>query len=768
MFTRLTARHTVSVFLIALTALPAAVRAEGVEDSFYKAYYLEHRTGDYAGAADLYGKVADNRGVEAWIRDEARARLAACREELATTDFARLMPPQTLAYFELNRPGEQIARLLDQLGLLAEPGGLTSPDGQRVAISPELLKEVLGLRGAAIAVTGVNMSKQQPAGVAVFHPGNMDVIRGLIETGLPIGGEPVEPIEGFPTYCVEGKVYVTITSKLVVVSGQRSLIQGVVRRLKGEDRPCLADDETMSRVITDRGDDALVFFFVNAKRVMPIVSGLMGMGAAKSPELAMANAVLDLNSMESIAGHLGISDEGIGLDVSLRLAEGHRNLVYNFFRMPGITKDTFKYIPEGAAAFLAASLNEPTYSMGETWKGNDEEPPVVTAMDFGREIFGNIVSFTVFVLPPEGTPAGGKWPIPDAALVITVNDPSKSEALWTQMLGLASMATGKAPMEGTSLDVGGTRVRSYSMPEGVTIYLAMIDHEMIMATSQGAVARSIEAKQTGQSIFNDPKFAPVRRRIGKDTTKVVFAHPNRCAQIAKMYMGLGEIAEMEPWINTMEDTVVSTVFEHSDQEFHFSALVGGIPDVGELVSALIMEEKHRAERHATHRVEQHGKIQSAMKQGGWEDAIKTVETVSGIPSDSAEQLVKAFQKVAVEKGNHQAAGKIGEAVFKVWHDDALNLNNFAWALLTEDQYGGKHDDLALKLSERSNEITGYEIWSYVDTLALAKFKTGDAKAAVKLEKKAIQLSEGQGIDELKAALARFQDAIKQGEPPGAD
>ncbi len=753
---RFTGKRAVSAFLVVVAALPAVAQAGSADDAFYKAYYLEHEKGDYAAAADLYAKVAGDRSADAALRDEAKARLSGCREELATSDFASLMPPQTLAYIELNRPGDQLALLIEQLGLLADPAGLAGPGGNRVAISPELLKGALGLRGAAVALTGIDPFKQEPVGVAVFHPGNVDVIRGLIETGLPIGGESVEAIAGYPTYRIEDKVYVTLTSRLVVVSNQRGLIKGVIQRMTGDDAKSFADDPTMASVIADRGDDALLFFCVNAKKLMPVVSGMMAMGAAKSPELAMANAVLDLNSMEAIAGHVGIGEDGVRLDVSLRLAQGHRNLVYNLFRMPAITKDTFKYIPDGVAAFVAASLNEPTYSIGRTRKPDNENPPIVTAMDFGREIFGNIVSLAIFALPPDGSEVAGKHPMPDVAAVITVNDTSKSEALWTQILGIVSVATGKAPMEGVSQTIGEVQVRSYAMPEGVTIYLATVDHEMLIATSKNAVARSIQAKRTGASVLGDAKFAPVKRRIGKDTTRVIFIHPKRCAEIGKLFMGPDEIAEIEPWVDAMEDTVVSLVINHSDRELRLSAQVSGIPDVGDLVSAKIMEEKQRAKQYAKTRAEQRNKLRTAINQGNLDEITRVVETPQADKSAGARQLRDAFDAIAVNKGDPQAAAKIGDAILKLGHDEAKELNNFAWALLTEDKYRGEYAKLALKLSQRSNEITDHGNWMFVDTLAMAKFKTGDAGAAVKLQKKAIELLNALGADELQARLARFQ------------
>ncbi|MCH8199570.1 MAG: hypothetical protein IIA54_05830, partial [Chloroflexi bacterium] len=177
-------------------------------------------------------------------------------------------------------------------------------------------------------------------------------------------------------------------------------------------------------------------------------------------------------------------------------------------------KSVFEYIPEGAAAFAAVSLNEPTYSIGQTPKADGDSPPIVTAMDFGRELFGNIVSLSVFVLPPDDSAVRGPGSIPDVAAVITVNDPTKSEALWTQILGFASMATGRSTMEGASEKIEGVLVRSYTMKGGVSVYLGVTDHQLIISPSKAAIARAIRAPLTPTPRMPILRTRPVAGPVG--------------------------------------------------------------------------------------------------------------------------------------------------------------------------------------------------------------------------------------------------------------
>ncbi len=731
--------------------------AEPADQQFYRAYYMEHAKGDLRAAAELYTAVVEDRRAGGALLAQAQARLAAVREEVAASDLTRLMPPGALAYVEITRPGEQLMKLLDQLGLLSD-GGLPPADGKRhVAVSPSLIRETLGIGGAAIAVTGFNPVKGAPSGVAVFHHGDLEVIRGLLETGLPMGAKPAEPLGGYPTYDIEGEVYVTLTPRLVVASTERAPILNVLRRLTGELKSSLATSGALAEY-AERREDSLVFFMINAKSLMPIIKTMAGATGASRHDLEMVDALVDLDSLQSLTGQIRVSDEGVSLEASLRLAEGHRSLVYNFLRTPAIHQETLRCVPEGAAAFAVSALNEAPSRFGKAMAPGDT-PPIVTLLDIGREIFANITSFAVFVLGPEGNGSPGGGPIPDAGLVLTVNDPSKSEALWTQILGIASLATGAGAIEGASTTIEEVHVRSFALPEGITVYFATIDHDVVVATSKSAMRRSIAAKRDGKSVLSDGAMAEAISQINRNTTKGMFVHAGRCATICRPFMSGHGAAELDKFMDRLSETVVSLTVEHSDQVLRFSASATGLPDVSDVIAQYINEEMEGQERAAL--------VRRAMKSGKWESALEMVDAALASEPGSAEQLQTKFRILAICKKDRDAAVETGEAFLAANRGDANALNNFAWALLTNDAYGaGEYADLAMKLSQRSNDITDHENWMFVDTLALAKFETGDVDAAIKLEKKAIELTGGKGNKGLNQALARFEATAREGALAG--
>ena len=763
-------RVLIAVILVLLGGARDSLAA-GPADKVYEAYYIERAKSDFAAAAKLYAEVAAAKDVTPEIRKLAQTRLAVCREELASTDLAKLMPPAPLAYVELNRPGERVRKLLDQLGLLAHPdapGQPAAPGQNRLAISPALVDALLGLRGAAVAITGVDMQKQRPSGVAVLHPGDMDVVRGMIETALPAAAEVVAPINGYPTYQIED-FYVTLTSQLVIAGSGPGEIEGVLARLKSPDEDSLATDPQLTDVLKDRHND-LLFFCVNPKPLLPLLDGFMAAAATQKREVVIARALLDPKSFRALSGHLNLGDEGLSLEFALHLEEGHRNLVYNFLRRPAIDKATLRCVPPGAAAFVALAMNPAPgeYETGRAAAGREpNEPPVVTALDIGRELFANINGIALYVLPsatdtpPTTQPARR---LPDVAAAISVNDPAKSEALWTELLGIASLAAAGAPtMDGVAHDIAGTQVRAYRFDRNVTIQQATSGHFLFIATTESAMARSLEAKRSGKSIVDDPGFAPLLAKIGPHTTLAVLANAGRCAALARPYVPAGEVGQLAPFLDLLQNTSAFFTVEHSERLLRVSAAVTGVPNV----SGLVNEQLTRA-RHQQRTVQE---IDRAVRARQPEQALALLDRQlaeqskgkEGAPSADSVMLPllqKKFEVLASQKKDTEAALAVGEKYAQAMWGDPRALNDAAWSLLTEKKYGGRFHALALKLAQRSNELTQQTEWAYVDTLALAEFETGHADRAVELEQKAIALSkknaDGAGLADMQKALQRFK------------
>ena len=211
----LSRRGIACCLLATFACLPA--KADDSVAQFQRAYYLQVHDRDYAAAAARAresrgrlhhsGKAAGRGSCEVGPMPRG---FGICRP--GTTDACR----RALAYVELNRPGEQISSLAKMLGLVQEPGSqpVIAADGGKVSgiplgnglflpadfsLSPALLAELQKIPGAAIAITKLDQRMEMPDGVLVIHPGDSDLLRGILETAVQLI-EPVEPIAGFKTY----------------------------------------------------------------------------------------------------------------------------------------------------------------------------------------------------------------------------------------------------------------------------------------------------------------------------------------------------------------------------------------------------------------------------------------------------------------------------------------------------------------------------------------------------------------------------------------
>lgn len=80
-------------------------------------------------------------------------------------------------------------------------------------------------------------------------------------------------------------------------------------------------------------------------------------------------------------------------------------------------------------------------------------------------------------------------------------------------------------------------------------------------------------------------------------------------------------------------------------------------------------------------------------------------------------------------------------------DDANALNSIAWTIIDPAaKPAPKKPDykLAIKISERSNELSKNENPMFLDTLGLAYFKGGQVKKAIEVQTKAVQLAKASG------------------------
>ena len=722
-------------FLVALLSITPTAVGQTLESDFYKARFLQTDAGELEAALALYervthhpyDRVAERAESDSALQRRAQVAIEEIREDLASAEFSRLMPSETIFFAELNRPGAKLGSLLKELGLLSDSSGEVG-----LGISPRLLDAALGMRGAAVALTAIDPNGGPPEGIVVLHPGDQDALRGVIETAIGNGGRPVEPIRGAQTWSVEGESFVCLTRRLVIASRSRDQIAGVIGRLHGDSTASFADADSMQSDSARRDDD-LMFFHLNAEPVLPLLRHALEQEAKRDPEVALAMTFLDIDSLVGVTGRVDVESSGIDLQLTLELEEGHRNLAFNLLRTPPLQAHTLRGIPEGVAFFLATSLNTPSAVAPPS---GDPDRPIVTAMDFGREVFANIVDIAVFGMAP-GTDSSKGSPMPDVVASIRVNDGRRSRSLWNFVLGLVSQSSGAASNEPVMDEIAGRTVERFSI-EGVPVYLFTAEKELLISPSRSALERTFAARAAGKTVLEDPLFEDSLAGLRPDTNFALLASPARCARIARRYSSAQEAREIDHAVAVLQDTVIFLGCGQSDTELSLAARITNLPDVSPLLAHWIQERQGQVARSDAPRV-----TASESK----------VRETQGSRGDFEELLAK---------GRYRAAEQVAMARAKALGDDAKALNNLAWELLTEDRMAGKFDEAARKIALRANELSEYSDWALLDTLALAEFRIGKLDSAVDLQRKAVSLAQGtQSEREVRQTLERYLQSASQ-------
>jgi putative CocE/NonD family hydrolase len=197
-------------------------------------------------------------------------------------------------------------------------------------------------------------------------------------------------------------------------------------------------------------------------------------------------------------------------------------------------------------------------------------------------------------------------------------------------------------------------------------------------------------------------------------------------------------------------TVTQTVFHSREYPSHIVLPVNKTDEVREYVA--------EGRSGAACKLEMRANLSRFMKLGEWDEALTAVELLIAAEPDNIDLLKSKCQILATGKKDRQATLACGDLLLERLKDDAEELNSVAWKLLTKVDFENAYDEMALKFAERSNVLTKHENWMHMDTLALARFRTGDTLGAIELGRKAIGLcgNECWGLEELQKSLDRYQ------------
>ena len=111
---------------------------------------------------------------------------------------------------------------------------------------------------------------------------------------------------------------------------------------------------------------------------------------------------------------------------------------------------------------------------------------------------------------------------------------------------------------------------------------------------------------------------------------------------------------------------------------------------------------------------------------------------------------------AASENEHARLMEVSKAlVYDAFTEEPQGLNAVAWTLLNAEDAGPDAMKLAHEASKTACDLTEWNEWMILDTYALAAFKNGEKDAAVKWQKKAIDLAPEEYKSELQPQLDMF-------------
>jgi thiol-disulfide isomerase/thioredoxin len=171
------------------------------------------------------------------------------------------------------------------------------------------------------------------------------------------------------------------------------------------------------------------------------------------------------------------------------------------------------------------------------------------------------------------------------------------------------------------------------------------------------------------------------------------------------------------------------------------------------------------------------RFEQAVDAEDWEQALVHLDELMKREPDEQRYIIVKLYLLTSRLGDAERATKWGLGVIEAHHDDVEFLNEFAWTLLTTQEYGARCMELAYKAAVAAYDAGGKERADVTDTMARALYQIGRLDEAIELQEKAVDMGEEQEAEEaqlkeMRGTLRYYKDcaavrrqAEQSGEPP---
>lgn len=158
-------------------------------------------------------------------------------------------------------------------------------------------------------------------------------------------------------------------------------------------------------------------------------------------------------------------------------------------------------------------------------------------------------------------------------------------------------------------------------------------------------------------------------------------------------------------------------------------------------------------------------IQQALEAGDFKRAIDLMDKAMAEKPDTVAMLGMTKFSILLQMDPKKGVAYAQELADGPMAKDSMALNQIAWTMVDpEEEHEGLDWAVAARIAEKASKLENDQDANIMDTWALATFKTGDAKKAYELQKKAVELAKkdpeypADSLKDLEARLEQFKKA----------
>jgi hypothetical protein len=195
-----------------------------------------------------------------------------------------------------------------------------------------------------------------------------------------------------------------------------------------------------------------------------------------------------------------------------------------------------------------------------------------------------------------------------------------------------------------------------------------------------------------------------------------------------------------------------------DLEQPLSKNVGGQWDLAEAAAKRLADKALERKLNAVY-----DKVRTPYSAKDYKATLAAIEQVAADDPEVAKRFDSIKLASLCNGGEVESGLVLGTNLLETNMDNAAALNNYFWDVIDPDLKGEvdlRVAKLALKAARRAVELTKEEEAGYLDTLAAALFRTGDAAAAVATQEKAIAVLKEKHKDLTDADLGQYKDHLE--------